>query len=94
MKTNKKVILATAAAFVAGAIMLAPAQASAKSGFEKCGGIVKAGQNDCKGNGHSCAGQASKDADANEWVMLPEGTCNKIAGGHVMKMMMKHKGGM
>ncbi len=86
MKMNKKTLLATAAVttFVAGAAGLVATEAqAAKKGFEKCAGIVKAGHNDCGANGHSCAGQAKMDNDANEWVYLPEGTCDKIAGGHV-----------
>ncbi len=85
MKLDKKTLLATAAVgtFLAGAVaMTSPAEAG-KPGFEKCAGIVKAGHNDCAAKGHSCAGQAKSDNDANEWVFLPEGTCDKIAGGHV-----------
>ena len=52
-----------------------------KEGYEKCQGIAKAGQNDCGANGHSCAGQAAVDGDPNEWVYVPEGTCEKIVGG-------------
>ncbi len=55
----------------------------AKAGMEKCTGIVKAGQNDCGTSKHACAGQAKTDADADEWVYLPKGTCEKIPGGKV-----------
>jgi uncharacterized membrane protein len=48
---------------------------------EKCFGVAKAGKNDCAANGHSCAGQAKKDADGKEWVQVPKGTCEKIVGG-------------
>ena len=54
-----------------------------KEGFEKCAGVAKAGKNDCGANGHSCAGQAATDGDANEWVYVPEGTCDKLVGGTV-----------
>ncbi|NBV43153.1 DUF2282 domain-containing protein [bacterium] len=76
--------VAALTAFVASAAVMAP-EAQAKEGYEKCSGIVKAGQNDCKGNGHSCAGQAKKDGDAMEWVYVPNGTCAKIVGGEVVK---------
>jgi len=56
---------------------------AAKPGFEKCQGVAKAGMNDCGTSQHACAGQASADNDAEEWVYLPEGTCAKIAGGKV-----------
>ncbi len=51
-----------------------------KEGMEKCYGIVKAGHNDCGASGHSCAGQAAKDSDSNEWVMMPAGLCDKLVG--------------
>jgi uncharacterized membrane protein len=54
-----------------------------KEGYEKCQGIAKAGMNDCGANGHSCAGQAEVDGDKNEWVYVPEGTCDKIVGGAI-----------
>ena len=56
-----------------------------KKGMEKCAGIVKAGKNDCGANGHSCAGQSTVDNQEGEWVYVPEGTCDKIVGGTVLK---------
>lgn len=55
--------------------------------MEKCGGIAKAGKNDCavKGATHSCAGQAKKDGEKDAYIYLPAGTCNKIVGGVVLK---------
>ena len=58
---------------------------AAKPGFEKCAGIVKAGQNDCGTSKHSCSGNAAKDAAPEEWIYVPEGTCKKIVGGTVVK---------
>jgi uncharacterized membrane protein len=46
----------------------------------KCYGVAKAGQNDCAANGHSCAGQAKKDNDPNEWKSLPKEECEKMGG--------------
>ncbi len=53
--------------------------------MEKCYGIVKAGKNDCaaKDGSHSCATYSAKDADENEWIMLPAGACERIVGGIV-----------
>lgn len=58
---------------------------AAKPGFEKCAGIVKAGQNDCGTSKHSCAGKAAKDADPEEWIYVPDGTCKKVVGGKVVE---------
>lgn len=46
-------------------------------------GVAKAGMNDCGNIAHSCAGQAKQDADADEWIYVPEGSCEKIVGGRV-----------
>ena len=47
---------------------------------ERCYGVVRAGKNDCGTAKHACAGRAVRDADSNEWLMLPAGTCTKIVG--------------
>jgi len=83
MSTKMKVSV-TAASILAVALMSnATVSHAGKEGFEKCQGIAKAGQNDCGANGHSCAGYAAVDGDPQEWVYVPEGTCDKIVGGTV-----------
>ncbi len=51
--------------------------------MEKCYGVVKAGKNDCAGPGHTCQGQAKTDGDPNEFILLPAGTCERLANGEV-----------
>jgi len=67
--------------------------ADKKTSNEKCFGIAKAGKNDCSSNKsvHACAGQATKDRDPMDFVAVPKGTCDKIAGGMTADsgMMMK-----
>ena len=77
--TTSQVATAVAALFVLGIGTSAPAHA-AKEGFEKCAGIVKAGKNDCGTSKHACAGQAKADGDKEEWLYVPNGTCDKIVG--------------
>ncbi len=88
----KKAVLASAiTAGVAASAHAAPEGAGqqgcagmhAGKGKEKCYGVVKAGKNDCGSlsQSHGCAGLAKKDADANEWVYVPKGLCEKLAGG-------------
>ncbi|TAM61516.1 MAG: DUF2282 domain-containing protein [Rhodanobacter sp.] len=67
--------IATAAPAPAGA------GADAKMSMVKCYGINAAHKNDCKSPGHSCAGQDTKARDANAFVAVPAGLCEKIAGG-------------
>ena len=84
--TLKKKTLCSAAALsiLASALVLhAPIANAGKEGMEKCMGIVKAGSNDCGANAHGCAGMSTVDADPNEWVYVPEGTCDKIVGGTI-----------
>ncbi|HET9642312.1 MAG TPA: DUF2282 domain-containing protein [Burkholderiaceae bacterium] len=50
---------------------------------ERCYGIARAGHNDCGTSQHSCAGQARREASDEEWLSLPAGTCERIAGGRV-----------
>lgn len=86
-------LLATSGFMALGAAMVAAAPSDAYAGgkdMERCAGIVKAGHNDCGANDHSCAGQASEDGDENEWIALPEGTCDKIVGGHVVEGKAHH----
>jgi len=86
---NSKLLkqVAIASVIAAGATM-AVAQAVPKQpqSWEKCAGVAKAGQNDCGSlNGtHSCGGYAKVDNDPNEWLYVPEGVCEKIAGGKVV----------
>lgn len=57
--------------------------AEQKVEMEKCFGVAKAGKNDCASNksAHACAGQATKDGDPMDFVAVPKGTCDKLAGG-------------
>jgi len=90
MSTKMKASV-TAASILAVALMSSSAVSHAgKEGYEKCQGIAKAGQNDCGANGHACAGYAAVDGDPQEWVYVPEGTCDKIVGGTV-KQPKKYK---
>lgn len=50
---------------------------------ERCYGVVRAARNDCGTAHHACAGQAASDRGEEEWLMLPAGTCERIAGGRV-----------
>ena len=84
MSVAKTVAAATLLASIVGGAALMANTATAKDGYEKCAGIAKKGMNDCAANGHTCAGQAKKDRDANEWIYVPTGTCAKIAGGTVV----------
>lgn len=87
---KKPLFLTAVAGMTLSTVAIDTAQAGpkwAKKGdtIVKCRGITKKGKNDCGANGHSCANQAKKDLDDNEWVYVPEGVCEKIVGGVVWK---------
>ena len=79
---NKRVIASSTLASVL-ALALGQAQAAdAKPPQEKCFGVTKAGANDCAAadGSHSCAGQAKKDNDVQDWKYVEKGTCEKLGG--------------
>lgn len=80
----KKQIISAAIAGAFAATALGLSQVQAQEGdLEKCYGVVKAGKNDCAGPGHTCQGQAKADADPNEFVLIPAGTCERLVNGEV-----------
>lgn len=83
MKSQKLIMSAVVAGLFA--LGMSGSAMAAKPGFEKCAGIVKAGKNDCGTASHACGGQATKDGAPDEWIFVPEGTCEKIVGGKVKK---------
>jgi uncharacterized membrane protein len=85
--TKTQLLLTTALAGMitaAGPAAQAADNADKKPAMEKCGGIAKAGKNDCGTSKHACAGQAAKDGDKEEYVKLPAGACDKIVGATVL----------
>jgi len=78
---NKLVLNSAVAAAITMAVVNSPV-VMAKGDMEKCYGVAKAGQNDCKaGPGTSCAGTSTKDAQGDAWMLVAKGTCEKLVGG-------------
>ena len=60
-------------------MMKKPVTAAQMVGKEKCYGIAKAHENDCKaGAGTTCAGTSKVDFQGNAWALVPKGTCTSI----------------
>lgn len=81
--------LVTAAILGAAAVSTtAHAVPDAPKAWEKCAGIAQAGKNDCGAldGSHGCAGMAKTSNSDQEWVYVPEGTCEKIVGGRIAKV--------
>jgi uncharacterized membrane protein len=63
-------------ALSAGAAMAADSMGANKPAMEKCYGVSKAAQNDCKaGAGTSCAGTSKVDYQGDAWKHVAKGTC-------------------
>jgi uncharacterized membrane protein len=77
---NAGVMLAVAGAMLAAVAASVRHDDAASVERERCYGVARAGQNECANAVHSCARQASADADAREWIAVPKGTCARLAG--------------
>jgi uncharacterized membrane protein len=57
--------------------------------WEKCAGVSKAGKNKCGSldGSHKCGGQAKFDNLDTEWIYVAKGTCERITGGKVVKIV-------
>jgi len=67
-----------AGALAMGLVMASHAEEAAQP-MEKCFGVAKAGENDCKaGAGTTCAGTSKVDYQKNSYKLVPAGTCTKI----------------
>jgi uncharacterized membrane protein len=72
-------ILLSAALAATFQLLAGPAVAQGEP-LEKCYGITKAGQNSCANTVHSCAGQAKKNYDGQDWTAVKAGTCTETGG--------------
>ena len=81
--TKKDALITTAVSslLAMGAFTLANSAAAQDAEQERCYGVVKAGKNDCAGPGHTCQGQAKTDASAQEYILVPAGTCERLVNG-------------
>ncbi len=75
---TKTTNIALAASF-AIALAAGAAHAADAPKMEKCFGVAKAGQNDCKaGAGTTCAATSVADWQGNAWKFVKAGTCTTI----------------
>ncbi|MBL8448176.1 MAG: DUF2282 domain-containing protein [Zoogloeaceae bacterium] len=91
---NEQIIKSAIAGILAIGFASGATQAlAAKGDMEKCAGIVKAGKNDCGTSTNACAGQVKKDNDAEAWISLPAGVCERISGGKLVSANPNNKPG-
>lgn len=78
-QTTKLTGVAVVSAFAAALGIAASSQAATAADMEKCYGVAKAGENDCKaGEGTTCAGTSKIDYQGNSWKLVPKGTCTTM----------------
>lgn len=79
---NTLVHSALATVLTLGALSLQEAAyAGENKDLEKCYGVAKSGKNDCKTLSNACAGHSVSDGQADAFIALPKGTCERIVGG-------------
>lgn len=87
MNSNDRVLRNAFASLVAaGALAFAANGVAADmdhSKEEKCAGIVKASKNDCATSKNQCHGHVKEDRNAEAWIYVPKGVCEKIAGARI-----------
>ena len=80
-KTNATITAISSLLTLGAAAFATPTLAADKADMEKCYGVAKAGKNDCAGAAHACSGQSKMDAQGKDWISVPKGTCERLAGG-------------
>jgi uncharacterized membrane protein len=94
MSTRTELKHLTLASLVALGLAAASQTAlAAKGDTEKCAGVAKAGKNDCGTSKSACAGTATVDRDPEAWILVPTGTCEKLAGGSITNKPENQHGG-
>lgn len=76
------IIALSGAAFTATAFA-----ADDNSDKEQCAGIIKAGKNDCATSANACHGHVEADSAPMAWIYLPKGTCERLVGARVVKVV-------
>ena len=80
MNTKRTVIAAAVGSLMAlGTVHSVLAADDANT--EKCYGVARRARTTAPGTPHSCQGQSKVDRDGNDWIKVPKGTCDRIAGG-------------
>ncbi len=87
MKKSQLLVASAMAAVLSLPLVVhkAESQPAPKPKFEaeKCYGVSKAGKNDCNTANSSCAGTSKKDGQADAWIYVPAGSCDRLVGGNL-----------
>jgi uncharacterized membrane protein len=84
---NSLYMLAVSSALAVAGVATSNLAMAADGDMEQCAGIVKAGKNDCATSNNACHGHVEKDGVAEAWIYLPKGTCERLVGARVVKVV-------
>jgi uncharacterized membrane protein len=85
---SNSILLRTAmASLLAIGASAAATSAIADHHQEQCAGVIKAGKNDCATSTNACHSHVTTDNNPEAWIYLPTGTCEKIVGARVVKVV-------
>jgi|SRR5215831_2365532 len=84
---NHLIRSALAGVLAIGTLSIASTSFAADKNMEQCAGVVKAGKNDCATSSNACHGHVESDANAEAWIYVPKGTCERIVGAHIVKVV-------
>ena len=88
MKLQQQLLSTAISGLLAAGSLIVSLQAGAvDEEREQCAGIVRAGMNDCATSKNACHSHVQTDSDPEAWIYLPRGTCERIAGARVVKVV-------
>jgi len=83
-KQSSMVHVAISSVLALSGVALTSTALAADDGKEQCAGIAKAGKNDCATSTNACHGHVTSDGNAEAWIYVPAGTCDRIVGGRIV----------
>lgn len=78
-------LVGSAMAMAISVASIAAPAAAEEVATEKCYGVAAKAKNDCQTATSSCAGTSKVDNQPDAFILVPAGTCAKIAGGTTKK---------
>ena len=87
MRSSNLLHAAMTSLLAIGAASVAMSVSAEGAKQEQCAGVIKAGKNDCATSTNACHGHVTADSHPEAWIYLPAGTCERIAGAHVVNVV-------
>lgn len=85
--SNTNLLRAAMTSLLVGAASVGASALAEEAKQEQCAGVIKAGKNDCATSANACHGHVTTDSNPEAWIYLPAGTCERIVGARVVKVV-------